>query len=561
MLKNVRMLSTVADARVGISRLAENQFEKIRSAIGDARVVLIGEETHGTQEFYALRAEITKALIEREHFSLVLCESDFPTFYKLHQFVGGAQSATQMLSSSPSDIYSATGASTVEKPQTPPTLPAAQPAPEPNPHMTTEEVMEVLKARFPVWMWRNEVVRDFVEWLKAENLRREIMTTTPFYSTLPVALFGLDIYSMFTSTDQVIAYLNAVDPPMAERARKRYGVLQKFRPEEAEYCRAVLHGLVPSQSSKIKLMLDELDGKAPEYKSLFGDGDEFFSAHENARVVLAAEEYYRQSYFGSSLTWNIRDHAMVDMIMNALHFHDEKLAALHRDNVESGNTNEGERAPPPRARAVVWAHNSHIGDAAATEQYERWGQVNVGHLVRQALGKDDCYLIGLSTNTGTVRAARRWNGRDHVMELNPALPGSTGHVMHEASKVAPKMSEFGLFFRKNPTDDDDIETTPASLTPAEEAARAEMEQKRIERFVGVQYVKQTERQSHYSLCALSKQFDLLIHLDETSALRPLPELTEPKIPPPYAAASLRPGTVDYSKWDKFREDDEEEEDK
>lgn len=550
MLKTARKLSTVADARVGLSRLAENQFEKIRNAIGGARVVLIGEETHGTQEFYALRAEITKALVEREHFSLVLCESDFPTFYKLHQYVGGAQSATQVLTNSPSDSYSATGATTTQTSKPPPT---AQPSPEPKPEaqMTTEEVMEVLKARFPVWMWRNEVVRDFVEWLKAENLRREITTTTPFYSTLPIALFGLDIYSMFTSTDQVIAYLDAVDPPMAERARKRYGDLLKFRPDEAEYCRAVLHGKVPSQSSKIKLMLDELNGKAPEYKTLFSDGDEYFSAHENARIVLAAEENYRESYFGGSLSWNIRDHAMVDMIMNALHFHDEKLAALYKDNMESGSTGEGELAPPPRARAVVWAHNSHIGDAEATEQYERWGQVNVGHLVRQALGKDDCFLIGLSTNKGTVRAAKHWNGRDHVMELNPALPDSTGHVMHEASKVTPKMREFGLFFRRNPADDDESMATPqASLSPAEEAARVEMEKKRLERFVGVQYVKQSERQSHYSQCALSKQFDLLIHLDETSALRPLPEAAEPKVPPPSAAASLRPGTVDYSKRDK-----------
>lgn len=557
MLKTARKLSTVADARVGLSRLTENQFEKIRSAIGNARVVLIGEETHGTQEFYALRAEITKALVEREHFSLVLCESDFPTFYKLHQYVGGAQSSTQMLENSPSDAYSATSATGTQPGSKAPKPPEAQSESKPTANMSTEEVMEVLKARFPVWMWRNEVVRDFVEWLKTENLRREITTATPFYSTLPIALFGLDIYSMYTSTDQVIAYLDAVDPQMAERARKRYGDLLKFRPDEAEYCRAVLHGKVPPQSSKIKLMLDDLNGKGPEYKGLFGDGDEYFSAHENARIVLAAEEYYRESYFGGSLSWNIRDHAMMDMIMNALHFYDEKLAALHQDNVESGNKGEGERAPPPRARAVVWAHNSHIGDAEATEQYERYGQVNVGHLVRQALGKDDCFLIGLSTNKGTVRAAKCWNGRDHVMELNPALPDSTGNVMHEASKVTPEMREFGLFFRRNPASDDDNETSSVSLTPEEEAARVEMEQKRLERFVGVQYVKQSERQSHYSQCALSKQFDLLIHLDETSALRPLPEMAEPKVPPP----SLRPGTVDYSKWDRFRDDDDEDKEK
>ncbi|TYZ64436.1 hypothetical protein PybrP1_008304 [[Pythium] brassicae (nom. inval.)] len=539
------VLATVADARVGLAQLAENQFERVRAAIGGARVVLIGEETHGSQEFYALRAAITRALVERENFSLVLCESDFPSFYRLHQFVGGgAQAATQTIATPPVDVYSASSASQLPSMDIPTATVSSQAALS---KLTTEEVMEVLKARFPVWMWRNEVVRDFVTWLKAENLRREIATTAPFFSTLPVALFGLDIYSMFTSTDQVIAYLDAVDPQMAERARKRYGVLQEFRPSEAAYCRAVLSGTVPAQTNKIRVMLEDLDGKAAEYKRLFGDGDEYFSAHENARIVLAAEEYYRESYFGSSLTWNIRDHAMMDMIMNALEYYDEKLWMMHKDNIESGSdaTEAGQQPrPPPRARAVVWAHNSHIGDAAATEQYKRWGQVNVGHLVRQVLGKDDCYLIGFSTNTGTVRAARQWNGRDFVMNLNPALAGSTGELLHQASEVAPAMRDFGLFFRKNAPLDAPAERQ-AALTPVEEAAREELAKPRPERFIGVQYVKQTERRSHYSQCVLSDQFDLLIHLDETSALRPLPELAEPKLPP------SRPGTVDYSKWDKL----------
>lgn len=540
------VLAAVADARVSLSQLAENQFERVRAAIGRARVVFIGEETHGTQEFYALRAAITRALVERESFSLVLCESDFPSFYRLHQFVGGgAQAATQTLATPPVDVYSASSPNQLPSMEAPAPSAASVPRDPTLSKLTTEEVMEVLKARFPVWMWRNEVVRDFVTWLKAENLRREVATTAPFFSTLPVALFGLDIYSMFTSTDQVISYLDAVDPQMAARARQRYGILQDFRPSEAAYCRAVLSGAVPAQTNKIRVMLEDLDGKAAEYKRLFGDGDEYFSAHENARIVLAAEEYYRESYFGSSLTWNIRDHAMVDMIMNALEYHDEKLRAMHKDNMESNKgVDEAAIASPPRARAVVWAHNSHIGDAAAMEQYARWGQVNVGHLVRQVLGKDDCYLIGLSTNTGTVRAARQWNGRDFVMRLNPSLPGSTGALLHEASGVTPAMREFGLFFRKN-APVDAFGGVEAELTPAEEEARAEFATRRPERFIGVQYVKQTERQSHYSQCALSDQFDLVIHLDETSALRPLPELAEPKLPPP------RPGTLDYSKWDKL----------
>lgn len=526
-----KAVTALAEASIALTQLAEHDFARIRSAIGNARVVLIGEETHGTQDFYALRAAITRALIEKEKFSLVLCESDFPTFYKLHQYVGGTRSSTESLASSSAGSSptasgsSSASASPVASPSASEVASAAAKSLE---LMSTEEVMDVLKARFPVWMWRNEVVRDFVDWLHRENVQRE--QEPPDAHTLPVALFGLDIYSMFSSTDQVTAYLDAVDPAMAQRARQRYGVLQQFRPHEENYCFAVMRGAVPPQANRIRKMLEDLDQKAPQYKSLFGDGDEFFSAHENARVVMAAEEYYRQSYMGGSLTWNIRDHAMADMIANALQFHDEKLQQLGSQD---------------RARAVVWAHNSHVGDATATEQYERMNQVNVGHLVRQMVGKTDCFLIGLSTCTGSVRAAHRWNGRDHVMKLNPSLPDSTGDLLHQVAVECKEQlgRKFGLLFRTNDPNQ--------PLTKAQENARQVMQHKRLERFVGVQYIRATERQSHYSLCKMSDQFDLVIHLDHTHALRPLPEIAEPKMP------SVRPGTVDYSKWDRFRDDEEE----
>lgn len=534
------MLSTMANARVGLSHLAENQFEKIRHAIGDARVVMIGEETHGTQEFYALRAEITKALIERENFSLVLCESDFPTYYRLHQFVSGEQASTQTLTASPSDMYSATSSSFSSSrmpplptvgggPESPPSTDYQQPETPQSAGTTVAEVMEVLKTRFPVWMWRNEVVRDFAQWLQAENLRRDVVKPTS-HPKIPVALFGLDIYSMLSSSDQVISYLDAVDPAKAERARQRYKALQKCRPHEEEQRRAVQHGSFQPQTNKIQAMLDDLDEKAGEGKNIFGDDDEYFSADEYARIVLAAEEYYRENYFGSPLPWNIRDHTMVDMIVNALELHDEKLKG-HFDDDRSGDehlaTGSKQQEKPFEARAVVWGHNSHIGDAAATEEYERQGQVNVGHLVRQVLGKENCFLIGLSTNSGTVRAARRWNGKDSVMDLNPSVSGSTGDLLHQAGKVTPEMKDFGLFFRKNASD-----AASSERSDDEESVRKEMEEQRPERFIGVQYAKETERQSHYSMCSLSNQYDLLIHLDETSAVQPLPERTESETTPP-----------------------------
>ncbi|TMW64386.1 hypothetical protein Poli38472_013008 [Pythium oligandrum] len=524
------LVSALENASIGLSVLAENQFQRLREAVGDARVVLIGEETHGTQEFYRLRAEITKALVEKEGFSLVLCESDFPTFYNLHRFVGGAHSVSRESRASSSSSASAVEHPSVLKPLV---KPASAPEPSNKPPTTAEEVMEVLKERFPVWMWRNEVVRDFVEWLQRENLRRELLDAHNDPRPIPVALFGLDIYSMFGSTDQVVSYLDAVDPAMAERARKRYAVLQHFRPHEEHYCRAVLRGQVPPQHNPIRKMLQELQDKATEFKHIFGDGDEYFNAHENARVVVAAEEYYRQSYFGGSMTWNIRDKAMVEMIVNALQLHDEKLQQAGQGKV--------------KARAVVWAHNSHIGDASATEQYTRWGQVNVGHLVREALGEDQCFLIGLSTATGTIRAARGWNGRDYVMELNPPLPGSIGDLLHQVSQ-SKQEKDFALLLRSN--------SPTRHLSPEDVKARDLLTEPRLERFIGVQYLKSSELQSHYSQCQLSKQFDMVIHLEQTSALRPLPEVLEPHLPLATTTTSMHP--VEQKQWDALvvQDDDE-----
>ncbi|KAF1326781.1 hypothetical protein FI667_g8132, partial [Globisporangium splendens] len=273
----------------------------------------------------------------------------------------------------------------------------------------------------------------------------------------------------------------------------------------------------------------------------FGDGDEYFSAHENARTVLVAEDYYHESCFGSSLTWNIRDHAMVDTIVNALVFHDERLKAQFGDDhsgklePEKGASKQ-QNAEPPKLRAVIWTHNSHIGDAAATEQYERWSQVNVGHLVRQVLGKDNCFLIGLSTNTGTVRASKRWNGRDFVMDLNPALPSGTGDVLHETSKMQPELEEFGLFSARTRVP----RTMWRLVTSSSSRSRSSAEGNGTKATRAVYW----------------RPFDLVIDLDETSALHPLLELTEPKVPPSRPPTSLCSGTVDHSKWDKLAADED-----
>jgi erythromycin esterase-like protein len=256
---------------------------------------------------------------------------------------------------------------------------------------------------------------------------------------------------------------------------------------------------------------------------------------QNARIVGAAEEYYRLSFLGGNVTWNIRDRAMVDMIDHALKWHDKKRQEKHA----SSNSNGQDPPPPPPSKAIVWAHNSHVGDSKATEHHKR-RQLNVGRLVRERFGEEGCYIIGFTTNTGTVRAAKAWNGPDYVMELNPGLPNSIELIHHQVHRSLGGKN-FGVVMRSN-----DEEKHP--LTDDQKKAKHILGNPLLERFVGVLYVKRTERQSHYSTCLVGKEFDLVIHIDETNALKPLPK----KIRDP-----VRPGTVDYSKWEHLDVPDEE----
>jgi erythromycin esterase-like protein len=355
-------------------------------------------------------------------------------------------------------------------------------------------------------MWRNQPFHDFVDWLKQLNQQRR-RDERP-----AVHLNGLDIYSMFESADEVITYLEQVDDNLAAEARARYETLGTFRPEAADYCRAIFQGKIASQAPQVASMLASLNAMSMELCGLEGDGDEFFNAVENARVVGAAEEYYRKSYMGGNVTWNIRDGAMVTMIERTIAFQERKWKA-------AGVVDR-------RPRVLVWAHNSHVGDALATEHHER-RQWNVGRLVRAKFGYDNSFIVGFSTYAGTVRAARTWNGRDYVMELSESLPGSVGHLLHRVAKEF-RTPQLAVVTRTN---------SRHGLSSEQRAARQVLNERRLERFVGVQYIKRTERQSHYSLCSVAEQFDAVVHLDKTSAVRPLP----------------RPGTIDYRKFENFDE--------
>jgi erythromycin esterase-like protein/predicted phosphoribosyltransferase len=321
--------------------------------------------------------------------------------------------------------------------------------------------------RFPAWMWRNTVVLDFVGWLRARNEERAAGDHTGFY--------GLDVYSLHRSIREVVAYLEKTDPAAAARARERYSCFDHHDGEDGQaYGFAAAYGAGDTCEQQIVDQLVEMQNLAR------GDGvldeDEYFAAQQNAKVVKAAAEYYRGMFSGRVNTWNLRDTHMVDTL-------DALTAHLTQ-----------QRGEP--AKVVVWEHNSHLGDARATESRMR-GELNVGQLVRER-HPGDCRSIGFTTYSGTVTAADDWGAAADRKNVRPGLAGSVEALFHEVG-----MAEFMLSF-------------PLAARAAETLRSA-----RLERAIGVIYRPQTERQSHYFRCRVSDQFDAVVHLDETRALEPL----------------------------------------
>ncbi|MBL6455817.1 erythromycin esterase family protein [Belnapia sp. T6] len=379
---------------------------------GGARVVLLGEATHGTAEFYQARAAITRHLIERHGFSIVAVEADWPDAAQIDAHIRGRPAA---------------------------------PLPEPP------------FARFPSWMWRNAEMAAFIAWLRAHN------------ASLPererVEFRGLDIYSLGASIAAVLQSLEETDPAEAKAARERYGCLSPWQAEPQRYGRAVMFGKHPCED-KVVEQLGRLLGAR-----LSGHPDRDFDAVQNARVVRAAEQYYRAMYLGSTESWNLRDRHMFETLQALL-------------------------ANRPGARAVVWAHNSHIGHAAATDMGWR-GQFNIGELCRAAFS-EDAVLVGFGTDRGQVAAASDWDGPMEFKAVRPARGDS-----HEAL-----FREAGL---------------GRSLTRLREAeCRKTLAEPRLERAIGVIYRPETEFESHYFEAVLPEQFDAYVWFEQTGAVTPLP---------------------------------------
>jgi protein-L-isoaspartate(D-aspartate) O-methyltransferase len=383
---------------------------------GDARIVLLGEASHGTSEFYRARAAITRRLIERHGFAIVAVEADWPDAAAIDCHVR---------------------------------------------HRPRREGEETPFQRFPTWMWRNEEVDAFVRWLRAYNQGRDPRAMAGFY--------GLDLYNLSGSIRAVIDYLDDVDPEAARLARERYGCLAPWSRDPSRYGLLAMSEGYARCEVPVTAMLRELHAKRMRYAA--EDGDEWLDAAANARLVKNAEAYYRAMYQGAAESWNLRDTHMFETLCQLL------------------------EAKGEGAKAVVWAHNSHIGNAAYTEMGRERDELNIGQLVKERFG-DAARLIGFGTHEGTVAAASDWDSPMEVKEVRPSLEGSHERVSHDTG-----LERFLLDLR-----DSDIEG---------------LDRPRLERFIGVIYRPETERWSHYAEAILPRQFDAWVWFDRTSAVTPL----------------------------------------
>ncbi|HZQ43485.1 MAG TPA: erythromycin esterase family protein [Acidobacteriaceae bacterium] len=421
-------LSHIARSAQPLSFINPAEYDPLLAAIGDARLVLIGEASHGTHDFYRERARITRRLIEEKGFNAVAVEGDWPDAYRVNRFVIGQGDGEQ-----PAD-----------------------------------QAFEALSGfrRFPAWMWRNMDVLAFLEWMRGHNYRRGAS----------VGFFGLDLYSLYGSAQEVLRFLDRTDAEAAARARFRYSCFDQFGEDSQAYGYAAGFELTQSCEQGVIEQLLEMRRRSSSIEASGELGNEFFSARENAEVVRDAERYYRTMFGGRVSSWNLRDRHMAETL-------DRLLDHLG-----------------PDSKIVVWAHNSHLGDARATEM-GRAGELNLGQLVRERY-PDTSFLLGFTTYSGEVTAASNWDEPAQRKVVRRALPNSVESLFHETG-----LGDFVLPLRGEPI-------------------RNALSRPLLERAIGVIYRPETERISHYFEARLAEQFDAVIHIDRTLALIPL-ETTVP----------------------------------
>jgi protein-L-isoaspartate(D-aspartate) O-methyltransferase len=412
----------IAAAAEPLPDIADPTFGGMFDRFGDARVVLLGESSHGTSEFYRARAAVTRRLIEEHGFSIVAVEADWPDAATIDRYVR---------------------------------------------HRAPREGEEAAFARFPTWMWRNEEVDAFIRWLRRHNAERSHETMVGFY--------GLDLYNLAGSIRAVVDFLAEADPDAAKLARKRYGCLEPWSHDPAAYGRlAITEGYGRCEVGAVQMLRELMERRMD---CMGEECDEWLDAAGNARLIANAERYYRVMYYGDAESWNLRDTHMFETLCQI-------LDAKGRD-----------------AKAVVWAHNSHIGNARYTEMGEVREELNIGQLTKEKFG-EKARLIGFGTHGGTVAAADDWDEPMQVKTVRPSLPESHERMCHDAG-----LPRFLLDMREGVVGP---ELEEALLAP------------RLERFIGVIYRPETERWSHYAQATLARQFDAFVWFDETEAVRPLP---------------------------------------
>lgn len=389
--------------------------------IGDSRIVMLGEATHGTHEYYQWRTYITRKLIEEKGFNFIAVEGDWPDCYRLNRFVKGYD-------------------------------------------VDNKSAFHVLHAfnRWPTWMWANWEIIALSDWLQQHNKRLPANRKAGFY--------GLDVYSLWESMDSIMQYLKKTDPAALKIAEEAFRCFEPYRKDEGRsYAQSTLFVPEACQQEVIEL-LKEIQRKLPQYNT---DHENVFNAEQNALVAVNAEKYYRAMVKGGAHSWNVRDRHMGDTL--------ERLLAFHGEN----------------SKAIVWAHNTHVGDARATDMTDE-GMFNIGELARLQHHDKGVVLVGFGSYKGTVTAGRNWGAPMQTMIMPEAREGSWEYLLHEAGK------ENKLLLMKDFAANDTM-----------------MENRIGHRAIGVVYNPQYEQYGNYVPTVLPLRYDAFIYINETSALHPL----------------------------------------
>ena len=396
-----------------------HDLDPLLQEIGEARIVLLGEASHGTSDYYTWRTAISKRLIQEKGFNFIAVEGDWPDCFEVNNFIKGQGSAGKT-------------------------------------------AMEVLQSynRWPTWMWGNWEVAALVDWMKQHN--------APLPEAQQAGFYGLDVYSLWDSLQEILTYLEQQDGAAVAAARKAFRCFEPYSEDPQEYARAVAF-VSPDCEDEVVSMLQALRTKS----IAAGPGREAaFGAEQNALVAVNAERYYRAMIRGGGSSWNVRDRHMMETLIRLLDLHG------------------------PDAKAIIWEHNTHVGDARYTDM-ARSGMVNVGQLVREHYGEQNTFIVGFGSYKGSVIAADEWGDPMEKMEVPPAPRGTWEHLLHE---ISPQNK---LIFSK------DLRQVP------------ELKDTIGHRAIGVVYHPKMERFGNYVPSIMPYRYDAFAYVDVTRALHPL----------------------------------------